>query len=176
MEYEKQLIWIIPNNEYSENTLEDGRGTFFPFMTGDRDHRSRCQEFCEEHKLSNYPVGGSHDDWGKYLTERGFIVFFNSGVTIDNKYFGALYLPAQLTEKQINFLEDRKELLEEKYNHNTSFLGIRVLASTPLDYRNNGFRDLQIESIIENCPSDDAIVLLYKEVNSQKENLKRKSL
>ena len=115
MEYEKQLIWIIPNNEYSENNLEDGRGTFFPFMTGDRDHRSRCQEFCEEHKLSNYPVGGSHDDWGKYLTERGFIVFFNSGVTIDNKYFGALYLPAQLTEKQINFLEDRKELLEEKY-------------------------------------------------------------
>jgi len=111
MEYEKQLIWIIPNNEYSENNLEDGRGTFFPFMTGDRDHRSRCQEFCEEHKLSNYPVGGSHDDWGKYLTERGFIVFFNSGVTIDNKYFGALYLPAQLTEKQINFLEDRKELL-----------------------------------------------------------------
>lgn len=176
MEYEKQLIWIIPNNEYSENNLEDGRGTFFPFMTGDRDHRSRCQEFCEEHKLSNYPVGGSHDDWGKYLTERGFIVFFNSGVTIDNKYFGALYLPVQLTEKQINFLEDRKELLEEKYNHNTSFLGIRVLASTPLDYRNNGFRDLQIESIIENCPSDDAIVLLYKEVNSQKENLKRKSL
>lgn len=176
MEYEKQLIWIIPNNEYSENNLEDGRETFFPFMTGDRDHRSRCQEFCEEHKLSNYPVGGSHDDWGKYLTERGFIVFFNSGVTIDNKYFGALYLPAQLTEKQINFLEDRKELLEEKYNHNTSFLGIRVLASTPLDYRNNGFRDLQIESIIENCPSDDAIVLLYKEVNSQKENLKRKSL
>lgn len=176
MEYEKQLIWIIPNNEYSENNLEDGRGTFFPFMTGDRDHRSRCQEFCEEHKLSNYPVGGSHDDWGKYLTERGFIVFFNSGVTIDNKYFGALYLPAQLTEKQINFLEDRRELLEEKYNHNTSFLGIRVLASTPLDYRNNGFRDLQIESIIENCPSNDAIVLLYKEVNSQKENLKRKSL
>lgn len=68
MEYEKQLIWIIPNNEYSENNLEDGRGTFFPFMTGDRDHRSRCQEFCEEHKLSNYSVGGSHDDWGKYLT------------------------------------------------------------------------------------------------------------
>lgn len=176
MEYEKQLIWIIPNNEYSENNLEDGRGTFFPFMTGDRDHRSRCQEFCEEHKLSNYPVGGSHDDWGKYLTERGFIVFFNSGVTIDNKYFGALYLPAQLTEKQINFLEDRKELLEEKYNHNTSFLGIRVLASTPLDYRNNGFRDLQIESIIENNPSDDAVELLYRELNSQKEKLKRKSL
>lgn len=176
MEYEKQLIWIIPNNEYSENNLEDGRGTFFPFMIGDRDHRSRCQEFCEEHKLSNYPVGGSHDDWGKYLTERGFIVFFNSGVTIDNKYFGALYLPAQLTEKQINFLEDRKELLEEKYNHNMSFLGIRVLASTPLNYRNNGFRDLRIESIIENCPSDDAVVLLYRELNSQKANLKRKSL
>lgn len=145
-------------------------------MTGDRDHRSRCQEFCEEHKLSNYPVGGSHDDWGKYLTERGFIVFFNSGVTIDNKYFGALYLPAQLTEKQIIFLEDRKELLEEKYNHNTSFLGIRVLASTPLDYRNNGFRDLRIESIIENCPSDDAVELLYREIASQRENLKMKSL
>lgn len=103
-------------------------------------------------------------------------MFFNSGVTIDNKYFGALYLPAQLTEKQINFLEDRKELLEEKYNHNTSFLGIRVLASTPLDYRNNGFRDLQIESIIENCPSNDAVELLYREIASQRENLKGKSL
>lgn len=176
MEYEKQLIWIIPNNEYSENNLEDGRGVFFPFIAGDRDHRFYCQKFCEEHKLSNYPVGGSHNDWGKYLTERGFIAFFNSGATIDNKYFGALYLPAELTEKQINFLEDRKELLEEKYNHSTSFLGIRVLPLTPLDYRNNGFRDLKIESIIENNPSDDAIELLYRELNSQKENLKRKSL
>lgn len=73
-------------------------------------------------------------------------------------------------------MEDRKELLEEKYNHNTSFLGIRVLASTPLGYRNNGFRDLRIESIIENCPSDDAIELLYREIASQRENLKMKSL
>lgn len=93
MEYEKQLIWIIPNNEYSENNLEDGR-----------------------------------------------------------------------------------ELLEEKYNHSPSFLGIRVLPSAPLDYRNNGFRDLQIESIIENVKIDDAIELLYREIDSQKENLKRKSL
>lgn len=176
MEYEKQLIWIIPNDEYLDKNLEDGKGIFYLPTSKSKDHPFKCQEFCEEYKFFNYPAGGSHDAWGKYFTERGFIVFFNSGVTIDNKYFGALYLPSQLTEKQINFLEDRKELLEEKYNHSPSFLGIRVLPSAPLDYRNNGFRDLRIESIIENRPSDDAVELLYREIASQKENLKGKSL
>ena len=51
-----------------------------------------------------------------------------------------------------------------------------MLPSAPLGYRNNGFRDLRIESIIENCPSDDAIELLYREIASQRENLKMKSL
>lgn len=176
MEYEKQLIWIIPNGEYENKNLEDGKGVFFSFMAGDRDHRFKCQDFCSEHHLENYPVGGSHDDWGKYFTKLGFVVFFNSGVMIDNKYFGGMYLPADLTEKQIEFLEARKELLEEKYYHSPSFLGIRVLASYPLDYKNNGFRDLKIESIIENNPSDDAIELLYRELEKQKENLKGKKI
>lgn len=53
-----------------------------------------------------------------------------------------------------------------------SLFDVAVLSDRELEYcTNNGFRNLEIESIIENNPSKDGQVLLYREVERQKINL-----
>lgn len=169
MDYEKQLIWIVPSEMTSDSDV-----TFFPFKLGDRDHRTRCHEFCENNKLLNYPEGGSHNDWGKYLTEHNFSVFFNSGVTVDGLYYGTLYLPVQLSENQIDFFNKRRQLFEEKYN--PDIFGIQILPDHQLEYTNNGFRNLKIEAIINNIKYSNNFELLYIELENQRKNLEHKKL
>lgn len=178
MEYEKQIIWIIPNGEYQDKGLEDGQCICFPHEVGDENtHLLKCNGFCEEHNLSNYPVGGSHGDWGNYFAKKGIAIVFNSGVMAGGKYFiGGIYLPSQLTEKQIKFFEDRKELFYEKYYLEPTFFGVRILSDEIIPYRNDGFRDLVIEAKINNQPSDNGIDLFYQELERQKENLPKKHI
>lgn len=172
MDYEKQLLWIVPNDEYSNKNLEDGKTVFYPHILGDRDHRTRLIDFCCQYGFTNYPEGGSHNDWGKYFTRLGFAIFFNSGVTVDNKYFGSIFLPIQLTNSQIDFFESQKELFYEKYHSNPGFFEAVVLPEGNLEYRSsNGFRDLKIEAIINGKPSNNGIDLFYDELASQKEKL-----
>ena len=92
MNIEKQLLWIIPNKDYNDRGLEDGKPILYPMEIGNSDHITKTQDFCTKYGLSNYPpLGGSHDDWGKYFTELGFAVVFNSGITIDNKYLRTIW-------------------------------------------------------------------------------------
>lgn len=170
MKYEQQLLWIIPNDEYED--LVDGDPVFYPFILGDRDHRNKAMDFCNEHNLTDFPEGGSHDDWGRYFTERGFAVFFNSAVMIDNKYFGSWYLPKQLSLKQIEFIEGQKEFFYQKYNSHPSFFGVCVQPDGDLAYSSsNGLRNLKIEAMINGKSSDNAIDLFYDEISLQKEKL-----
>lgn len=170
MNYEQQLLWIIPNGDYIDRNLEDGRPVFYPFVLGITDHRDRAAEFCKEYGLNNYPEGGSHNDWGKYFIERGFVVFFNSAVTIDNKYFGSFFLPNQLTINQIDFLESQKEMFYEKYD--PTILKTVVKPDGDLEYKSStGLRDLKIEAIINGKSTENGIDLFYDEINFQKERL-----
>lgn len=174
MDYEKKLLWIIPNNEYNDRNLEDGKPIFYPFILGDRDHRIRTVDFCNQYGFTNYPEAGSHNDWGKYFTELGFSVVFNSAVTVDSKYFCSIFLPKQLTNNQIEFFESQKEMFYEKYHSNPGFFEAVVLPEGNLEYRSsNGFRDLKIEAIINGKPNNNGIDLFYDEINSQKEKLSR---
>lgn len=170
MKYEQQLLWIIPNGDY-EN-LEDGNPIFYPFILGNRDHRNKAKDFCEKYGFTGFPEGGSHDDWGRYFTEKGFAVFFNSAVMIDDKYFGGWYLPKQLTMKQIEFVEDQKSFFVEKYNSHPSFFGVCVQPDGDLAYSSsNGFRNLKIEAMISGKAPNNAIDLFYDEISLQKEKL-----
>lgn len=172
MENERQLLWIIPNDEYNDRNLKDGDTIFYPFTVGDRDHGTRTTEFCDEYGFVNYPIGGSHNDWGKYLTDRGLAVFFNSGMKIDDKYFGCWYLPSQLTAKQIEFLESQKELFYEQYNTHPSFFRSFVKPEGDMGYKSpNGFRDLKLEAQINNQTTENGVDIFYNEINSQKEKL-----
>lgn len=170
MKYEQQLLWIIPNNDYVN--LEDGNPVFYPFVLGDKDHKKKAIDFCEGYGFTNFPAGGSHDDWGRYFTERGFAVFFNSAVTIDSQYFGCWYLPKQLSLKQIEFIEGQKEFFYQKYNSHPSFFGVCVQPNENLNYPStNGLRILKIEAMINGKDIDNAIDLFYEEISLQKEKL-----
>lgn len=170
MKYEQQLLWIIPNNNYIN--LEDGKPVCYPFVLGDKDHKKKAIDFCEEYGFTDFPVGGSHDDWGRYFTEKGFAVFFNSAVTIDNQYFGCWYLPKQLSMKQIDFMEEQKEFFYQKYNCHPSFFGVCVQPEGDLSYPStNGLRILKIEAMINGKSTENAIDLFYEEISSQKEKL-----
>lgn len=172
MEYEHQLLWIIPNDNYIEKKLEDGKPIFYQFVLGDRDHRTKTTDFCKKYGFTGYPEGGSHTDWGKYFIELGFAVFFNSAVTIDKKYFGGIYLPKQLTSKQITFFEEQKKLFYDKYHTSSSFFDAAVLPDGNLSYRStNGLRDLKIEAIINGKSPENGIDLFYEELELQKSKL-----
>lgn len=172
MKNEQQLLWIIPNGDYTDRNLEDGIPVFYPFVVGDRDHGTRTTEFCKEYGFTDCPIGGSHDDWGKYFTSKGLAIFFNSGIKLDNEYFGCWYLPSQLTTKQIEFLENQKELFYEQYNKHPSFFRSLVKTDGELSYRSsNGFRDLKIEAMISGISLDNGIDIFYNEINLQKEKL-----
>ena len=170
MKYEQQLLWIIPNGDY-EN-LEDGNPIFYPFILGNRDYRDKATDFCKEYGFTDFPNGGSHDDWGRYFTEKGFAIFFNSAVMIDDKYYGCWYLPRKLTMKQVEFIESQKNFFEEKYNSHPSFFEVCVQPDGDLAYSSsNGFRNLKIEAIINGKAPNNAIDLFYNEISLQKEKL-----
>ena len=174
---EKQLLWIIPNSDYTDINLNDGEPIFFPYIIGTVDHGSRAKEFCINYNFTNYPPNNSHNDWGKYFTDKGFAVFFNSGVMLENKYFGCWYLPNELTIKQIDFLEKQKELFYEKYNSHPSFFRSFVNTDKDIGYQSpNGFRDLKIEALINNQTPNNGIDILYNEIVSQKINQRNKQI
>ena len=175
MRKETELLWLIPNDQYEEKGLKDGEGLFYSKGVFTSDHREISRDFCKNYGFSNYPeLGGSHPEWGKYFAERGILVFFNSGNRIDGKYQGQLYIPNNLTEKQIAFLENQKDLFENEYSPNA----VRVLICPDLDteygYKLSfGMRDTKKEEYISGTPYDkvDGIYALYKEAERQKENL-----
>lgn len=172
---ERQLLWIIPGDTAGQ--LEDGKAIFYGSDSRDGEgHQKNCNEFCIKNGI-DAAFCSTHDDYGKLLSALGMIVVFNSGVTIDGKYFiGGMYLPEHLSEKQIEFLENKRELFKEKYHTNKSFFDIRVYTEESLLYKTtDGLRDLHIESIIEGKRTDDGQELLYREVERQKQALLEES-
>ena len=100
------------------------------------------------------------------------IIVFNSALTVDDKYFCGIYLPEQLTENQITFLENISPLFQEKYHVEVSFFGVEVYTSLPENFSykiNNNCRNLHIESIISSNKTENGQKLLYKEIICQKE-------
>lgn len=136
-------------------------------------HTDYCREFCIEHNI-DCSFCHSHDDFARLLASLGIIVVFNSGLKIEDKYFLSLFLPEQMTFNQIHFLEKQKELFKTKYKEDYTFFKVKVYTNFTENYPykiENNFRDLKIESIIKNNPVENGQILLYQEVELQKEFL-----
>lgn len=168
---ETKLLWIIPGGGYN---LEDGNPITYDLdLANKKDHPDYCKKFCEENRI-DYSHCNSHKDFGKLLSSLGMIIVFNSALTIEDKYFCGIYLPEQMTENQIAFLENIRQLFKEKYHENTAFFGVKVYTSIPKSFPykiDNQCRDLHIESIISNDKNENGQELLYKEIESQKVSL-----
>ena len=174
MDLQRQLLWIIPNDQYEDRNLNDGEGIFYEYKVGNKDHKALGQDFCKKYGLTGYLEGGNHTDWGKYFSEKGFAVFFNSGMRVDGKYYGQWYLPETLTEKQIEFIENNRPLFNAEYHHQNTFFRVFSYTTEPLTYKGpSGLRDLRIEAQINGIPlnSIDGVDLLYQEIDAKKEKL-----
>lgn len=172
MREELQRLWIIPGAGFEDKGLVNGEAKFYDFKIGARDHGELLKNFCEEYKL-DAGFCSSHTDYGKFFTTNGMILLINIGL-IDGKRGAALYLPANMTLEQLNFLDERKSLFTEHFHKDISFFDIGVLPEGDLLYKTpDGFRNLRIESIIERKPSNDGQELLFKEVQKQRATLKK---
>ena len=179
MDLERQVLWIIPNGDYEDKGLVDGDPILYEYKLGSKDHKELGQDFCRRYGLTGYSIGGNHTDWGKYFAKLGFAVFFNSGQKADGKYYGQWYLPNDLTQWQISFLENTRKLFENEYHRQATFFRVFVLPEENENYAyklTEGLRDLRTEEMIKGTKKEDVdgINTFYQEIERQKEKLKQK--
>lgn len=169
---ETKLLWLLPGGGY--DLEEQGAITYDMDLVNKKVHPERCKEFCKEHNI-NDSYCSTHEDYARLLTNLGIVVVYNSAVTIAGEYICSIFLPEEMTLSQITFLEDLKDLFQEKYYEDKSFFSPRVYTNFPKEYSykiTNHFRDLYIESIIANNPCKNGQQLLYQELERQKEIIK----
>lgn len=169
---ELQSLWFIPGKGLEERGLNDGDAVCYEVTINDKDHRTRAVEFARKYGFDER-FCLSYKDLGKYFANYGIAVVINIGKIAGKIALGGIYLPANPTEKQIEYFMVRKELFKEKFHEKISFFEPRVVPEGDLPYNQpEGLRDLRIESIIEGNPSDNGQELLFKELQRQKEVLK----
>lgn len=168
---EKSRLWMIPPAGYEDRGLQDGEGIFIGDIIN-REHSDAFNNFSKEYSFQ-VPKLASHEVYARYFNQLGFAVVFNSGITIDEKYFATIFLPEQLTEKQILFFYDKKSLFEKSYHENVSFFEAIVYTSKDLKYNsvNKSYRSLKIESIINGEKNENGQELLYNELDRQLANI-----
>lgn len=106
MREEMYDLWIIPGQDLEEKGLIDGEALFYKTDGGTgKHHQDLLKKFASEHQIdATYCF--SYPDFGNLYTSLGIAFLINAG-KIDGKYCIVMYLPANLTEKQITFFEDK---------------------------------------------------------------------
>lgn len=168
MEIEKQSLWIISGD--GVQSIEDGETFFYKNKIGDKDHKENCRNVCEKLGLE-LPISESHDAYGEHFNRAGIAVVFNSAVTIDGKYFASMYLPEQLTARQIEFFENQRTLFYEKYNPLLTESIFYTTKNKEYVSSKKNYRDLKIEKLINGVRATNNIDLFYEEIDRQKEEL-----
>jgi len=169
---ELQSLWLIIGEDLEEKGLNDGNVIWYEVKLGDDDHKEQAKKFCKAYSFDErFCV--TYEGIGEYFTSLGIAVLINIGRIDGKAALGGIYLPANLTEKQIDFFMSKKEIFKEKFHQNISYFEARVRPEGDLAYRTiDGFRDLRIESIIDGRKSDNGQELFYRELERQKEALK----
>lgn len=169
----RELLWIIPNDQLEETEIEgkkfiDGEVRCFSKAIGE----AHIAFFSKLFDLLHIQKPNSWNDvtCSFELAKKGFCVIVNSGRPLDGKYFATIFLPKQMTYKQIKFFEENKDLFLEHFHDN--LLETAICTDEKLPY-NSLYRDLKIEKIIENrkCSNID---MLYEEIERQKDFIKTK--
>lgn len=167
---EEQRLWIIPGIGLEHLGLNDGEPIYYEGGIGNRDHRILAEDFCKKHNLDErFCV--THESLAKYFTSLGMVVLFNNQ-KISGKRAASIFLPSKLTEEQLNFFLQRRELFKTYYHESISFFEAAFWPEGDLGYKTtSGFRDLRIESIIKGKRTDNGQELFFRELVRQKEAL-----
>lgn len=171
------LIYLIPGSKTEEISLNDGEIIESGKVEGTKQHIDVLLKLIEEYKIKNENET-SIVGIAQTLAQLGIITIVNIG-KIDGKYAASIFLPEELTYHQIDTVENLRETFENNFHHKVNFFEPCVYAiNTSLTYKlkNNCFRDLYIESIINGRKNNSGIELLYQEIETQKENKPRKNM
>lgn len=160
---ESELLWIIPPQEERKPFYT------FPSFPG-KVHIEYYKQFYKENNLV-LPSEESDFSFGIDLAQKGFVNVVNSGHAVNGKYYASFFIPEQVTENQIKFLEDIKLLLTEKYHKD--ILDVLIITSEKQSYTNKNYRILSMESKI-NHSNKDPLTLLYEEIEKQRKHNKKR--
>jgi hypothetical protein len=169
------LLWIIPGDKTSQNNLPDGKLITKTKEENLRQHIDIMSKFQKEYNLEE-PSQFSYMGFAQEFCSLGMCTLINAG-KIDGKYAAILFLPEQLTPSQIETLNTLRPTFEKEFYHTIELFAVNVYTTnTNLTYKakNNNFRDLHIESIIEGKENKNGIELLYQEIEKQKDTIKLK--
>ncbi len=168
------LLWFIPGDKTIDKNLLDGQILTRTKQEDVKQHIDIMRKFQEEY---NFPVPGkiSIEGYAKMLCEHGVFTLLNFG-KIDDKYAASIFVPEHLTNAQIETLEGLRTTFEEEFYHVVNLFKIHVYSiNMNLTYKlkENCFRDLHIESILEGKENTNGIELLYQEIENQKANTRK---
>ncbi len=171
----KYLVWLVPNFESKDMGIElqlYGK----EYILGEKDHREFCEEFIKEHKLDHKGRGGSHLDYARTFCENGFLVGFFSGAPMNHKYYGNIFLPEEMNDYQMEFMESQRKIFAEEFYSETNYFSVLVYSQEELPYRSPypGFRSLEIEAMIDRNPNGkNGQILLFEELERMKQKKMR---
>ena len=162
-----ELLWIIPNGDFEGEKIDgkeimDGEVISFSKKVGEA-HFEFFSKLFDKLGIEK-PNSWNDVSCALKIAEKGFATVVNSGRPIDGKYFATIFLPKQMTFKQILFFEKNKNLFLENYHDN--LLETAIYADEKLPY-NSSYRDLKIEKIIEGKRNIRNIDMLYHEIENQ---------
>ncbi len=170
----RELLWIIPNNDFEGVQIDgqefiDGKVVSFSKKIGE----AHLEFFSKLFDKLRIEKPNSWDDitCALKLAEKGFATVVNSGRPIDGKYFATIFLPKQMSLKQIEFFEENKSLLLENYHDHLLEIAIYIDVKPPY---NSSYRNLKIEKIIEGKKEYSNLDMFYEELQKQKEFIKTK--
>lgn len=149
LDFRNAMLIMIPKEEEPEVITN----------TFGRNHIHELIDYAEKHNV--YYSSVSEDDIINELNKIGTAVLRCGIISILN-------LPIQLSSNQIQFFEDYKEKISEKYPDI-----VTVLYSEEMTEYRTKRRELKKEALLSNNDGSD-IDLLYEEIEKQKEKLKQK--
>ncbi len=170
MDCSKYLIWWIPSGKDASHHLEE-KVYAKEYMLGmsSEDHRDLCKNFILEHHLDHKGRGEGHFDYAETLLENGIAVAFQSGRSVDGKYFTIICLPEEITPFMKEFLESQKAIFASKFHTSSQMFQVFQYSKEPVNYRSisSHLKDGKIEAIIQNKPYQNGQELLYDWMENQ---------
>lgn len=168
MAIDTSKISFIPGNMISN--LNDGECISYNSNSNSEIHIDLAMRFLKEYNLDSNNTDISIEKIGEYLSSIGIISFINLGI-ISGKRAAIIYLPSNMTNKQIEFLESQKDMLSNSFYEDDTFFRTFVYPDREMDYKTtSGLRDLNLENKIYN-KNMNGQEIFYDEIKTQKENI-----
>ena len=158
------LVWVLPG----EGHALDGEFITRTKHGNVKQHIDVLEEFFKEFNMQ-MPSKFTIDGFALELSKQNMLLLVNAG-KIDGKYASVMYLPENLSKKQITTLLNIRPTFEEEFHHHVAFFGVHVYrVNMNIPYK--VYYDLNEVYQRQGIYMQDGIELFYQEIERRKELL-----